>query len=145
MISLIQRVNYARVIVAEQTVGEIEHGLLAFLAVEPTDTNANTERMLERILTYRVFDDGEGKMNLSLQDTQGGLLIVSQFTLAADTRKGKRPSFSSAADPKLGKQLYEHFVTRAKATHPRIATGQFGAHMKVELENDGPVTFHLHS
>lgn len=143
MIALIQRVTEARVTVADETVGAIERGLLALVAVEPDDTEARVERMLERLLGYRVFEDAAGKMNLALTDIDGGLLLVSQFTLAADTKKGMRASFTSAAEPALGRRLFDRLVERARARHPRVATGRFGAHMRVHLVNDGPVTFRL--
>lgn len=143
MIALIQRVTEARVEVDGVVVGAIGHGLLALVAVEPDDTEARGTRLLERLLGYRVFDDGEGRMNRSLADVGGGLLLVSQFTLAADTRKGMRPSFSSAAPPELGRRLFDGLVARARATHPVVATGRFGAHMRVHLVNDGPVTIRL--
>lgn len=145
MIALIQRVTEARVVVAGEVVGSIDRGVLAFVAVEPGDTEARAERLLERVLGYRVFPDAEGRMNLSVTDVGGGLLLVSQFTLAADTRKGMRPSFSSAAAPDEGRRLFEHLVQRARAAHPKVATGRFGADMQVALVNDGPVTFWLAS
>ncbi len=143
MKALLQRVRSARVTVAEQAVGEIGPGLLIFLAVERNDTTQQSERMLERLLGYRVFPDTAGRMNQSLRDVQGGLLVVSQFTLAADTRKGARPSFTPAAEPEHGRTLYEHFLQCARAVHPEVATGQYGADMQVALVNDGPVTFLL--
>ncbi|GAA0918079.1 D-aminoacyl-tRNA deacylase [Rothia nasimurium] len=143
MIALIQRVESARVDVDDETVGAIGAGLLALVAVEPGDGEAQCQRMLERLLGYRVFSDAEGKMNLSLNDTGGGLLLVSQFTLAADTRKGMRPSFTSAAPPEEGLRWFDHLVALARKAHPGVETGRFGAHMKVHLINDGPVTFRL--
>ena len=145
MIALIQRVTEARVVVAGEVVGTVGRGLLAFVAVEPGDTEARADRLLERILGYRVFPDGKARMNLSLADVGGGLLLVSQFTLAADTQKGLRPSFSSAAPPDEGRRLFEHLVERARAVHGEVATGRFGADMQVALVNDGPVTFWLTS
>jgi len=145
MIALIQRVTEARVVVAGEVVGAVGRGLLAFVAVEPGDTTARAERLLERVLGYRVFPDAEGRMNLSLPDIGGGLLLVSQFTLAADTRKGMRPSFSSAAPPEEGRRLFDHLVERARAVHAPVAAGRFGADMQVALVNDGPVTFLLTS
>lgn len=145
MIALIQRVTEAQVVVAGEVVGSIDRGVLAFVAVEPGDTEARAERLLERVLGYRVFPDAERRMNLSVTDVGGGLLLVSQFTLAADTRKGMRPSFSSAAAPDEGRRLFEHLVQRARAAHPKVATGRFGADMQVALVNDGPVTFWLAS
>ncbi|HEY9132975.1 MAG TPA: D-aminoacyl-tRNA deacylase [Dyella sp.] len=143
MISLIQRVQSARVDVEGRTVGAIGGGLLALVAVQPNDGEAQTKRMLERLLGYRVFADDQGKMNRSLADTGGGLLLVSQFTLAADTRSGMRPSFTSAATPEHGRRWFDRLVERARAAHPGVEIGQFGAHMEVHLVNDGPVTFWL--
>ncbi|MGE5160262.1 MAG: D-aminoacyl-tRNA deacylase [Betaproteobacteria bacterium] len=143
MIALIQRVTEARVVVGGEVVGAIGRGLLAFVAVEPGDTEARAERLLERVLGYRVFPDAQGRMNLGLTDVGGGLLLVPQFTLAADTRKGMRPSFSSAAAPQDGRPLFDHLVDQARAAHPEVATGRFGADMRVALVNDGPVTFWL--
>ncbi|QWT19329.1 D-tyrosyl-tRNA(Tyr) deacylase [Bacillus sp. NP157] len=144
MIALLQRVESARVDVEGETVGAIGAGLLALVAVEPGDGEAQCRRMLERLLGYRVFGDAEGKMNLSLADTGGGLLLVSQFTLAADTRKGMRPSFTSAAPPDEGRRWFDCLVAMAREAHPQgVETGRFGAHMKVHLINDGPVTFRL--
>ncbi len=143
MRALIQRVSHAEVVVAGETVGAIEGGLLVLLGVEKDDTPERAEKLLEKVLKYRVFGDSDDKMNLSLRDTGGGLLVVSQFTLVADTRKGLRPSFSSGASPALGEALYELFVAKARARHPEVATGRFGADMKVSLCNDGPVTFLL--
>ena len=143
MIALIQRVDEASVIVEHETVGSIARGLLALVAVEPDDGEPQVERMLERLLGYRVFADSAGKMNLALRDIGGGLLLVSQFTLAADTAKGMRPSFTSAAPPELGRRLFERLVTRAREAHPLVETGVFGAYMRVRLVNDGPVTFWL--
>lgn len=143
MIALIQRVTEARVEVAGEVVGAIGPGLLALVAVQPGDGEAQVERMLQRLLGYRVFGDAQGRMNLSLADTGGGLLLVSQFTLAADTDKGMRPSFTSAAPPALAQALFERLLARARERHPLVETGRFGAHMKVALVNDGPVTFRL--
>lgn len=143
MIALLQRVTQARVDVAGECVGAIGRGLLVLVAVQPQDTEPRTERLLERILGYRVFPDGDGRMNLSLRDVGGGLLLVSQFTLAADTRKGTRASFTRAAAPQLGERLYDHLVRCARDAHPDVATGRFGADMQVGLTNDGPVTFWL--
>ena len=143
MKALIQRVRCARVEVAGETVGAIDQGLLALVAVEPQDGPASVEKILHKLLNYRVFSDAAGKMNLSLSDVGGGLLLVSQFTLAADTQNGLRPSFSSAAPPALGAELFDLLVTQARAKHPQVATGQFGADMQVHLVNDGPVTFLL--
>lgn len=143
MIGLLQRVTEARVTVAGTTIGEISHGLLVLICAEPDDTELSTDRLLNRILTYRVFSDAQGKMNLSVKDVQGGLLLVPQFTLAADTRKGTRPSFSSAAPADIGEKLFRYITSRANQQHAPVATGQFGAHMQVSLTNDGPVTIWL--
>ena len=144
MILLIQRVSEANVRVADEIVGHIGPGLLAFVAVEPGDDDATARRLVDRAVSYRVFGDDAGRMNLSLADTGGELLLVSQFTLAADTRKGLRPSFTTAAPPELGRQLFEQVVEYARAALPgKVATGRFGADMKVALVNDGPVTFWL--
>jgi D-tyrosyl-tRNA(Tyr) deacylase len=143
MIALIQRVLSARVEVDEETVGAIGPGLLALVAVQPADDEASTRRMLERLLGYRVFADEQGRMNRSLRDTGGELLLVSQFTLAADTRSGMRPSFTSAASPEHGRRWFHRLVELAREAHPGVEIGRFGAHMKVHLVNDGPVTFWL--
>jgi D-tyrosyl-tRNA(Tyr) deacylase len=143
LIGLIQRVSSAAVSVNGQTTGQIPRGLLLFICAERWDTEKESDRLLERVLTYRVFADDAGKMNRSVRDVNGGLLIVSQFTLAADTSSGTRPSFTPAADPATGRALYDYFVTQAKAAHPLVATGEFGADMQVSLVNDGPVTFWL--
>jgi len=145
MIALIQRVTEARVVVAGETVGAIGRGLLAFVAVERDDTEARADRLLERLLGYRVFPDAEGRMNLSVADTGGGLLLVPQFTLAADTRKGMRPSFSTAAAPADGRRLFDYLVEGVRRRHQAVATGRFGADMQVALVNDRPVTFWLAS
>jgi D-tyrosyl-tRNA(Tyr) deacylase len=143
MIALIQRVLSARVDVGDETVGAIGPGLLALVAVQPGDGEAQTKRMLERLLGYRVFADDSGRMNRSLTDTGGGLLLVSQFTLAADTHSGMRPSFTTAAMPEHGRRWFDRLVELAHIAHPRVETGRFGAHMVVQLVNDGPVTFWL--
>ena len=143
MIGLIQRVSQARVRVGGEVVGEIGRGLLALVGVAKEDTEARADRLLERLLGYRVFPDAEGRMNLGLRDVAGGLLLVSQFTLVADTRKGMRPSFSSGAPPEQGRRLFEHLVRRARDAYPHVATGVYAADMQVELINDGPVTFWL--
>jgi len=143
MLSLIQRVACARVEVAGQTVGAIGPGLLVLVCAEPGDTEAVAERLLARLLKLRIFGDAQGKMNLSVQDVAGGLLLVSQFTLAADTRSGNRPGFSGAAVPEVGRRLFEHLVRSAQAAHPQVASGRFGADMQVHLVNDGPVTIPL--
>ncbi len=143
MIALIQRVSEARVTVAGDTVGAIGRGILALVGVEQGDSEARAQRLVERILGYRIFPDTEGRMNLSVRDVGGGLLLVSQFTLVADTKKGMRPSFSYAAPPEEGRRLFEHLVALARAAHPVVATGRYGADMQVALVNDGPVTFWL--
>ena len=143
MIALIQRVSTAHVDVDDETVGAIGPGLLALVAVQPDDGEAQARRLLERMLGYRVFADAAGKMNRSLADTGGGLLLVSQFTLAADTRSGRRPSFTTAAPPEQGRHWFERLVELARAAHPGVEIGRFGAHMQVHLVNDGPVTFWL--
>lgn len=143
MIALLQRVSEAAVSVEDRVVGEIGAGMLVLVGVQKGDDEAAAERMLERLLGYRLFPDAAGRMNRSLRDTGGGLLLVSQFTLAADTDKGTRASFSSAAAPEVGRQLFEHLVAAARARHARVATGEYGAHMRVSLVNDGPVSFVL--
>ena len=143
MIALIQRVKRSSVHVDEQLVGEIDQGLLVFLGVQKDDNEVKADRMLERVLGYRVFEDSEGKMNLSLTDKDTGLLVVPQFTLVADTAKGMRPSFAPAAAPDAAETLFLHFVKQAIAQHKKVASGRFGANMQVSLVNDGPVTFWL--
>ena len=143
MIALIQRVSSASVKVDGETIGSIGAGLLALVAVQPDDGETQAKRMLERLLGYRVFSDEGGKMNRSLTDTGGGLLLVSQFTLAADTRSGMRPGFTRAAPPEHGRLWFERLLQLARAAHPGVETGRFGAHMVVQLVNDGPVTFWL--
>ncbi|MFW0758227.1 D-aminoacyl-tRNA deacylase [Pseudomonas sp. H11T01] len=143
MKGLLQRVRGARVEVAGESVGAVDQGLLVLVAVEPEDTRANADKLLNKLLNYRVFSDAEGKMNLSLADVGGGLLLVSQFTLAADTKSGLRPSFSTAATPALGEELFDYLVARAQQLHGNVASGIFGADMQVHLVNDGPVTFLL--
>jgi D-tyrosyl-tRNA(Tyr) deacylase len=143
LIGLLQRVTQARVEVAGETIGAIERGLLVLVGVQRGDNTARAERLLERLLGYRVFPDADDRMNLSLRDVGGGLLLVPQFTLAADTKKGTRASFTSAAPPDVGEQLFGDLVDLARASHPRVATGRFGADMQVSLVNDGPVTFWL--
>ena len=150
MKALIQRVSEASVAVDQAEVARIGLGLLVLLGVEAEDTPAKAERLIERIIHYRIFPDEEGRMNLSLQDCAGELLLVSQFTLAADTRKGRRPGFSTAAEPGLGEALYDHSVAVSRrlldtGDSPRVQTGRFGAQMAVALVNDGPVTFLLES
>jgi D-tyrosyl-tRNA(Tyr) deacylase len=143
MIALIQRVTEARVRVDERVVGEIGVGLTAFVCAERGDSESEADALLAKLLSYRVFADEAGRMNRSVRDVDGGVLIVSQFTLAADTNSGTRPSFSPAAEPADGQRLYDHFVARARLAHRQVATGTFGAMMQVGLINDGPVTFWL--
>jgi len=143
MIALIQRVSRACVRVETNVVGEIGRGVLAFICAVRGDTDEEADALLAKVLSFRIFPDDAGKMNRSLRDVGGGLLIVSQFTLSADTNSGTRPSFSPAAAPDEGQRLYERFVSRARLEHPRVATGIFGAMMQIELINDGPVTFWL--
>lgn len=145
MKALIQRVKRASVEVKGETIGSIEHGLLALVGVEKHDDAASVGKLLHKLLYYRVFSDADGKMNQNLQQANGGLLLVSQFTLAADTHKGLRPSFSSAAPPTQGKELFGLLVRQARTAWPNVATGEFGADMQVALINDGPVTFLLES
>ena len=145
MKALIQRVRQAHVEVAGEVVGAIDQGLLVLVGVEPQDSEASAAKLLHKLLNYRVFNDSDGKMNLSLTEVAGGLLLVSQFTLAADTRKGLRPGFSTAAPPALGEVLFDHLVGLARQQHDLVATGRFGADMQVHLINDGPVTFLLES
>jgi D-tyrosyl-tRNA(Tyr) deacylase len=143
MIALLQRVSSASVDVAGERIGAIGPGLLVLVGVQPQDDERTALRLLERLLAYRVFGDAQGRMNLSLADTGGGLLLVPQFTLAADTRKGNRPGFSTAASPAEAERLFGLFCERARAAHPVVATGRFGADMRVSLVNEGPVTFWL--
>jgi D-tyrosyl-tRNA(Tyr) deacylase len=143
MIGLLQRVRSARVDVDGKNVGTIGQGLLVFIGVEQRDDESRADRLLERLLGYRVFPDAAGKMNLSVADIGGGVLLVPQFTLAADTNKGMRPSFTPAAAPEQGRRLFEYLVNRARTLHASVATGVFGADMQVTLTNDGPVTFWL--
>lgn len=143
MIALIQRVTHASVVVNDEVVGQIGPGILALIGVEKGDNEAHADRLLQRLLGYRIFADDQGKMNLCVKDTNGGLLLVPQFTLAADTRKGMRPSFSSAASPQSGEQMFEYLLGQAKQQYPVVASGRFGADMQVSLVNDGPVTFWL--
>ncbi len=143
MKALIQRVRKAQVNVEGKTVGQIDQGILALIGIEKTDTYDNAQRLLKKIYSYRIFSDDEDKMNLSLQDINGGLLLVSQFTLVANTQKGLRPSFSSAANPQMSEELYDYLVKQAKQTNLNIQTGQFAANMQINLINDGPVTFNL--
>jgi D-aminoacyl-tRNA deacylase len=143
MIALIQRVSRATVQVDNRVVGGIDAGILALIGVARSDDTSSADRLLERVLTYRIFPDAEGKMNLSLQDTHGSLLLIPQFTLAADTQKGTRAGFSTAATPENARRLFDYLLARARATHSPVASGEFGAHMQVSLTNDGPVTFWL--
>jgi D-tyrosyl-tRNA(Tyr) deacylase len=140
MIAVLQRVSEASVRVDGAVIGQIDAGLLVLLCAEKGDTEAVADKMLAKMLKLRIFSDEAGKMNLSVQDVGGGLLVVSQFTLAADVAGGNRPSFTQAAAPEDGRRLYEHFVAQAKAAHPVVQTGQFAADMKVSLVNDGPIT-----
>ena len=143
MIGLLQRVAEAKVEVDGASVGKIGPGLMVLICAERGDSEAEADRLLERLLGYRVFGDADGKMNLSLREVRGGLLLVPQFTLAADTHKGMRPSFTPAASPADGERLFDYFVSRARASYPAVETGRFGAHMQVSLTNDGPVTIWL--
>ena len=140
MQGLIQRVSSASVSVDQQIQGQIDQGILLLLGVQKEDSQETADKLLQKVLNYRIFSDDEGKMNLSLGDIGGGLLVISQFTLAADTKKGLRPSFSSAAPPQQAEALYEYFLASAKAQHCTVSSGVFGAHMQVSLCNDGPVT-----
>ena len=143
MIGLLQRVTSAHVTVEGETVGAIEAGIVALVGVVREDSERNADRLLERILGYRIFPDAHGRMNVSLRETAGGLLLVPQFTLAADTHKGTRPSFTPAAPPDLGKRLFDYLVEHARGSYPIVNAGVFGADMRVALVNDGPVTFWL--
>jgi D-tyrosyl-tRNA(Tyr) deacylase len=140
LIALIQRVSEARVVVGGATLGEIDAGLLVLVCAERGDGEAQADKLLAKVLKLRIFGDDAGKMNRSVQDVGGGLLVVSQFTLAADTSGGNRPSFTNAAPPDEGRRLYDYFVRQARAAHPVVETGEFAADMKVQLVNDGPVT-----
>jgi D-tyrosyl-tRNA(Tyr) deacylase len=140
LIALVQRVSEARVVARGITIGEIGAGLLVLVCAERGDAEHQADKLLAKILKLRIFSDDAGKMNRSVQDAGGGLLIVSQFTLAADVSGGNRPSFTNAAAPDDGKRLYDYFVQQARAAHPIVATGEFAADMKVQLVNDGPVT-----
>jgi len=143
LISVIQRVSQARVVVGGEVVGQISAGLLVLLCAERGDSDAQADKLLAKILKLRIFSDDAGKMNRSVQDVSGGLLIVSQFTLAADVSGGNRPSFTGAAAPDEGRRLYDYFVAQARLAHPQVETGQFAADMQVHLVNDGPVTIPL--
>jgi D-aminoacyl-tRNA deacylase len=143
MLAVLQRVSEAKVVVGGATVGEIGAGLLVLVCAERGDSDAQADKLIAKILKLRIFADEAGKMNRSVQDERGGLLLVSQFTLAADTSSGNRPGFTNAAAPDEGRRLYEYFVTRAREQHAVVQTGEFGADMKVHLVNDGPVTIPL--
>lgn len=143
MIGLIQRVSQARVEIEQQTIAGIQQGICALIGVEREDTPAKADRLLERMLGYRIFADSDDRMNLSLTDIGGGLLLVPQFTLPADTRKGTRPGFSSAAAPEVGRELFQYLLDQARLKHSQVGAGVFGADMQIHLVNDGPVTFWL--
>ena len=143
MIALIQRVSQAEVRVQDRITGAIGRGVLALIGVQREDTESDADRLLQRLLTYRIFGDDQGRMNRDVRAVGGAVLLVSQFTLAADTRTGTRPGFSTAAAPDRARQLFGYFVAQARAAHPQVATGEFGADMQVSLTNDGPVTFWL--
>ena len=143
MIGLIQRVESAEVRVAGEVVGAVSRGVLAFIAVRRGDTETEAGRLLERLLSYRIFPDAEGRMNLSVREVEGGLLLVPQFTLAAETRKGTRAGFSGAAEPQEARRLFGYLLEKARQAYPHVSAGVFGAHMQVSLINDGPVTFWL--
>ena len=143
MIGLLQRVRQASVTVDGQLIGAIGPGLMVLVCAEKGDTEREADALLAKLLGYRVFSDDAGKMNRSVTDVEGGLLLVPQFTLAADTKSGTRPSFTPAASPEDGRRLFDHFVAATRARHPTVETGQFGADMQVSLTNDGPVTFWL--
>jgi len=143
MIALIQRVTRADVRIGDRLSGAIERGILALIGITRGDDTAAADRLLERVLTYRIFPDAQGRMNASLREIDGGLLLVPQFTLAADTRKGTRAGFSTAAAPDEARELFDYLLSRARAAHPKVAAGEFGADMQVSLTNDGPVTFWL--
>ena len=145
MISLLQRVSSSKVCIEGETVAEIDHGILALIGIHQHDDEATVISMVDKILCYRIFEDNQGKMNLSLQDTRGSLLIAPQFTLVADTKKGKRPSFSTAADPAHGRKLFQSTIRYAQQSGVRLEHGVFGANMQVHLTNDGPVTLILKS
>ena len=145
MIALIQRVNYAKVYLASELYSEITEGLLVLVGVEKKDSNLNAERLVDKLLAYRIFGDAMGKMNLSVKDKDGGVMLVSQFTLAAETNKGLRPSFSSAKPPLEAEKIFNYLVDFSRNDYPKIVSGKFGADMRIVLENNGPVTFHLRS
>lgn len=143
MLGLIQRVKSASVSVDGKVVGEIQQGILLLLGIQKNDSRETADKLIDKVLAYRIFSDADNKMNCSVQQVEGGVLVVSQFTLAADTRKGLRPSFSSAAPPAMAEALYDYFVMQMRSKHPQVATGIFAADMQVSLVNDGPVTFML--
>ncbi|MGV3741291.1 MAG: D-aminoacyl-tRNA deacylase [Burkholderiaceae bacterium] len=143
MIALLQRVSQASITVDGKVVGAIAQGLLVLLCAERGDTEREADLLIGKLLSYRVFNDEAGKMNRSVADVDGGVLLVPQFTLAADTRSGTRPSFTPAASPEIGKKLFDYALYKARTLHPNVESGQFGAHMQVALVNDGPVTFWL--
>lgn len=143
MLGLIQRVKHASVSVNNDITGEIQKGILLLLGIQKNDTEQTADKLIDKILAYRIFSDDNNKMNCNVQQVEGGVLVVSQFTLAADTKKGLRPSFSSAAPPARAEALYDYFVTQMRNRHPQVATGIFAADMQVSLVNDGPVTFML--
>jgi D-tyrosyl-tRNA(Tyr) deacylase len=143
MLAVVQRVSEAKVVIAGRTHGEIARGLLVLVCAERGDSEVQADKLLAKLLKLRIFSDEAGKMNRSVQDVQGGLLVVSQFTLAADTTGGNRPSFTNAAPPDEGRRLYDYFVAKARAAHPVVQTGEFAADMQVHLVNDGPVTIPL--
>ncbi|MBT5228636.1 MAG: D-tyrosyl-tRNA(Tyr) deacylase [Methylococcales bacterium] len=143
MIALIQRVSFAKVVVNSETIGAIDHGILALVCVEKEDTDEQPQKLLNKVLNYRIFADDQDRMSLNVGNVNGGLLLVPQFTLAANTSKGTKPSFSKAAPPEMGKRLFDNMVTLARGTDVPISTGQFGADMQVQLQNEGPVTFWL--
>ncbi len=145
MLALIQRVKSASVSIDSKVAGQIGQGLLVFLGIEREDGKTEADKLLHKVMAYRVFADADEKMNLSVQDVHGGLLIISQFTLAADTKRGLRPSFTAAKSPQEAKELYQYFLTQAEAQYDKISSGEFGAEMQVSLINDGPVTFLLES
>jgi len=145
MIGLIQRVSWAKVVVDDLTIAQIDQGLLVLVGMEKSDDQKHADKLLHRLLNYRIFADDEDKMNLSVKDIKGGVLLVPQFTLAADTKKGLRPSFSSAMPPADAEKLFSYLAKQSQSIYDNIATGQFGADMKVSLLNDGPVTFSLNT
>lgn len=145
MIGLLQRVREARVVVEDEDIGAIGHGIAVLVAVEVDEEKNRIHRFLERVLTYRIFEDENARMNRSVRDIAGGLLLVPQFTLAADTKKGTRPSFSRAAEPEYAQRMFDYLVQCARVAHLSVETGRFGAHMQVHLVNDGPVTFWIES